>query len=138
MADQYIPLSCTLDDWQVTLASTFIGRRFVMQDGDIKKLYYSISEVADMLEVEPHVLRYWETEFRQLRPRKNKAGRRIYRQVDIDVLHAIKRLLKDDKYTIEGARQVLDRKDRVELLGAGPRKELLALRGFLQRLLEEI
>lgn len=109
-----------------------------MQDGDIKKLYYSISEVADMLEVEPHVLRYWETEFRQLRPRKNKAGRRIYRQVDIDVLHAIKRLLKDDKYTIEGARQVLDRKDRVELLGAGPRKELLALRGFLQRLLEEI
>ena len=109
-----------------------------MEDGQIQKLYYSISEVASMLEVETHVLRYWETEFRQLRPRKNRAGRRTYRQADIDLLFAIKRLLKDDKYTIEGARQVLDRTDREVLLAPTKREELLELRGFLERLLERI
>lgn len=105
---------------------------------DIKKLYYSIGEVADMLEVEAHVLRYWETEFRQLKPRKNRAGRRTYRQADIDLLLVIKRLLKEDKYTIEGARQVLDRTEREELLAPTAKQELLELRGFLERLLEDI
>ena len=105
---------------------------------DIKKLYYSIGEVADMLEVEAHVLRYWETEFRQLNPRKNRAGRRTYRQSDIDLLHVIKRLLKNDKYTIEGARQVLDRTEREVLLAPTAKEELLELRGFLERLLEDI
>ena len=109
-----------------------------MQDGQITKLYYSISEVASMLGVETHVLRYWETEFRQLRPRKNKAGRRTYKQADIDLLFAIRRLLKEDKYTIEGARQVLDRSERSEVVGPRPREELLELRGFLERLLEQI
>ncbi|MBT8400013.1 MAG: MerR family transcriptional regulator [Rhodothermia bacterium] len=105
---------------------------------DIKKLYYSIGEVADMLEVEAHVLRYWETEFRQLKPRKNRAGRRTYRQADIDLLLVIKRLLKGDKYTIEGARQVLDRTEREELLAPTAKEELLELRGFLERLLDDI
>lgn len=91
-----------------------------------------------MLDVETHVLRYWETEFKQLRPRKNRAGRRTYKQGDIDLLFAIKRLLKEERYTIEGARQVLDREDRSELLGPSPREELLRLRGFLQDLLEQI
>lgn len=109
-----------------------------MQDGELKKLYYSISEVASILNVETHVLRYWETEFKQLRPRKNRAGRRTYRQVDIDLLVAIKRLLKEEKYTIEGARQVLDRTDRAELFEPSRREELLELRGFLERLLEQI
>ncbi len=109
-----------------------------MKNSDIPKLYYSISEVAEMLEVEPHVLRYWETEFKQLRPRKNKAGRRTYRQADIEVLQAIKRLLKEEKYTIEGARQVFDRTERAELVRPSAREELLELRGFLARLLEEI
>jgi len=107
-------------------------------EGGIKKLYYSISEVADMLEVEPHVLRYWETEFRQVNPRKNRSGRRTYRQADIDLLHVIKRLLKEDKYTIDGARQVLDRTEREELLAPTAKEELLELRGFLEHLLEEI
>ncbi len=105
---------------------------------DIKKLYYSIGEVADMLEVEAHVLRYWETEFRQLAPRKNRAGRRTYRKTDLELLHVIKRLLKEEKYTIEGARQVLDRTDRDELIAPTAREELLELRGFLERLLQDI
>ena len=109
-----------------------------MQEDQITKLYYSISEVASMLDVETHVLRYWETEFKQLRPRKNKAGRRTYKQADIDLLFAIKRLLKGDKYTIEGARQVLDRTERADLVGPGAREELLELRGFLERLLKQI
>ena len=110
----------------------------LMQDGQIQKLYYSISEVASMLDVETHVLRYWETEFKQLRPRKNKAGRRTYKQADVDLLVAIKRLLKEDKYTIEGARQVLDRTDRAELLRPSRKEELLELRGFLVQLLDQI
>ena len=109
-----------------------------MEGSQIQKLYYSISEVASMLDVETHVLRYWETEFRQLRPRKNRAGRRTYKQADIDLLFAIKRLLKEDKYTIEGARQVLDRTERAELVAPTTREELLELRGFLERLLEQI
>ncbi|MEP7219990.1 MAG: MerR family transcriptional regulator [Bacteroidota bacterium] len=79
-----------------------------MKDLQIKKLYYSISEVSRMLGLEQYVLRYWETEFEQLRPQKNRAGNRIYTEKDIDVVKQIKRLTREDRYTIEGARQVLN------------------------------
>ncbi len=78
-----------------------------MKDLQIKKLYYSISEVSKMLGLEQYVLRYWETEFEQLRPQKNRAGNRIYTEKDIDVVKLIKRLTREDRYTIEGARQVM-------------------------------
>jgi DNA-binding transcriptional MerR regulator len=78
-----------------------------MKDLQIKKLYYSISEVSKMLGLEQYVLRYWETEFEQLRPQKNRAGNRIYTEKDIEVVKLIKRLTREDRYTIEGARQVL-------------------------------
>ena len=80
-----------------------------MEKKSIKKLYYSIGEVADMLEVKPYVLRYWETEFPQLKPTKNRAGNRSYRDSDIEILFTIKDLLYTQKYTIEGARQQLDK-----------------------------
>ncbi len=54
------------------------------------------------------MLRYWETEFEQLRPQKNRAGNRIYTEKDIDIIKLIKRLTREDRYTIEGARQVLN------------------------------
>ena len=71
------------------------------------KLYRSISEVGDMLEVKPHVLRYWETQFSMLRPVKNRAGNRMYRPDEVKMLLRIKELLYARRYTIEGARQTL-------------------------------
>jgi DNA-binding transcriptional MerR regulator len=71
------------------------------------KLYRSISEVSDMLDVKPHVLRYWETQFSMLRPKKNRAGNRMYRPDEVKLLLRIKDLLYDRRYTIEGARRTL-------------------------------
>ena len=73
----------------------------------IKKLYYSIGEVSKVTELKQYVLRYWETEFKQLNPSKNKAGNRTYRQKDIDLILRIKDLLYNQKFTIEGARKML-------------------------------
>jgi DNA-binding transcriptional MerR regulator len=78
-----------------------------MKDLQIKKLYYSISEVSRMVGLEQYVLRYWETEFEQLRPQKNRAGNRVYTDKDIEIIKLIKKLTREDRYTIEGARQVL-------------------------------
>ena len=78
-----------------------------MEAKDIKKLYYSISEVSDITELKQYVLRYWETEFSQLKPSKNQAGNRTYRSHDIDVILDIKTLLYDRKFTIKGAKQHL-------------------------------
>ena len=60
---------------------------------EIKKLYYSIGEVSKMTDLKQYVLRYWETEFKQLNPPKNRSGNRTYRQKDIDTIFAIKTLL---------------------------------------------
>jgi DNA-binding transcriptional MerR regulator len=71
------------------------------------KTYYSISEVGGQMGVEPHVLRYWESEFPQLRPKKNRAGNRAYRDRDIDIIRTIKHLLYEEGYTIPGAKRKL-------------------------------
>ena len=81
----------------------------------IKKLYYSIGEVSKMTELKAYVLRYWETEFKQLKPPKNRAGNRTYRQSDIDLILYIKDLLYTKKFTIEGARhQLANEKDSMK------------------------
>ena len=72
-----------------------------------KKLYYKIGEVCEILGVEPHVLRYWETEFASLSPPKSKSGQRTYRPKDIDLLIRIRKLLYEDGFTIAGARKQL-------------------------------
>ena len=74
------------------------------------KLYYSISEVSQLTDLEQYVLRYWETEFSQLKPKKNRAGNRIYRDKDIIIVKTIKHLLYVEKYTIAGARNYLKKK----------------------------
>ena len=73
----------------------------------IKKIYYSISEVSKITDLEQHVLRYWETEFEQLKPGKNLAGNRIYTNNDIKLILYIKKLLREEKYTISGAKKLL-------------------------------
>jgi DNA-binding transcriptional MerR regulator len=69
------------------------------------KLFYKIGEVSKIAEVEPYVLRYWETEFSFLKPRKNKSGQRVYVKKDLEMVLLIKRLLYEERYTIEGVRK---------------------------------
>jgi DNA-binding transcriptional MerR regulator len=71
------------------------------------KLYFRIGEVSHLLGVEPYVLRYWESEFPSLSPKKSGTGHRLYRRKDVELLLQIKRLLYEKRYTIEGARQSL-------------------------------
>lgn len=80
----------------------------LMKDLSIKKLYYSISEVSKITGIEQYVLRYWETEFEELKPQKNRAGNRIYTNKDIQLILHIKNLLRERKYTIEGAKKILE------------------------------
>ncbi len=75
--------------------------------GTTEKLYYSITEVADLLKLKAHVLRYWEKEFGILRPNRNRAGNRMYSKKDIELLSMIKHLLHEQGLTIEGARKRL-------------------------------
>jgi DNA-binding transcriptional MerR regulator len=71
------------------------------------KLYFRIGEVAGLLAVEPYVLRYWESEFPSLAPKKSGTGHRLYRRKDVELLLKIKHLLYEKRYTIQGARQCL-------------------------------
>src|SRR3989442_13191457 len=72
-----------------------------------QKLFFKIGEVCDLLDVQAHVLRYWETEFPMFAPQKNRAGQRTYRRRDVEMALRIKELLYDEKYTIAGAKQKL-------------------------------
>lgn len=87
-----------------------------MKDLSIKKLYYSISEVSKITNIEQYVLRYWETEFEQLKPQKNRAGNRIYTNKDIQLILHIKNLLRERKYTIEGAKKIMENYSPEKLL----------------------
>lgn len=106
----------------------------------MKKLYYSIGEVSDITEVEAHVLRYWETVFNELSPKKNKAGNRIYKEEDIETILKLKELIQEKKYSTEGAQQVLE-KEGVEDEREVPvsvKKDLKEIRLFLNKLLEKL
>jgi len=136
----------------------------LMREFQLRKLYYSISEVSKITEIEQYVLRFWENEFEQLRPAKNRAGNRIYTNKDIDLILHIKHLLKEKKYTIEGAKTILINEknekpaepQKAESVGGlfeeevkintsededlsdGLRKDLLQIRTFLAYLLEKL
>jgi DNA-binding transcriptional MerR regulator len=109
-----------------------------------RKIYYSITEVADMAGVKPHVLRYWETEFPALRPKKNRAGNRTYRDKDVRLVLAIRQLLYDDGFTIKGARRKLGEKrpdlDQIEIPFSKVERHqaITGLRRELEMLLHEI
>jgi len=120
----------------------------------IRKLYYSISEVSTITGLEQYVLRYWESEFPQLKPAKNRAGNRIYTNKDIKLILYIKKLLRDERYTIEGAKRVLeeyipesDSAEQLELLSVPPKKkiqdeeiraDIIEVKEFLEELAERM
>ncbi len=89
-----------------------------MDEPIAKKVYYSIGEVCDLTGLKPHVLRYWETQFGVLNPTKNRAGNRVYRSKEIEIILLVKHLLYEKKYTIEGANNRL-----VEMRRAGKLEE---------------
>ena len=78
------------------------------------KLYFKIGEVSALLDVQPYVLRYWETEFDVLKPNKAPSRHRLYRREDVELLLDIKRLLYTEGYTIEGARKKLKQRDAAD------------------------
>jgi len=78
-----------------------------------EKLFFKIGEVCDLLGVQAHVLRYWESEFPMLAPQKNRAGQRVYRKRDVEMALRIKELLYEDQYTIAGAKKRLANDARV-------------------------
>jgi len=110
------------------------------------KLYRSISEVSDLVGVKPHVLRYWETQFSMLRPKKNRAGNRMYRPEEVKMLLRIKELLYDRRFTIAGARRRLldERKEpavpQVEMGFADAEKRLVLheVKTELRQLLDKL
>ncbi len=120
----------------------------------IKKLYYSISEVSTITGLEQYVLRYWESEFPQLKPAKNRAGNRIYTNKDIKLILYIKKLLRDERYTIEGAKRVLEEyvpetetAEQLELLTVPQKKkvkdeeiraDMIEVKKFLEDLAEKL
>ncbi len=109
-----------------------------MPEDEIEKLYYSIGEVSDKVGQEAHVLRYWEQEFNVLSPRKNRAGRRVYTKDDIETVERIRYLLKDEKYTIEGARQAIARDERGAEVQEEIEDDLKTLRSFLVELRDQL
>ena len=111
----------------------------------MKKLYYSIGEVSDITSVEPHVLRYWETIFKQLSPRKNKAGNRTYREQDITLVLKLKELIQDKKYSTAGAQKYIEKEQNRDNLERADSnlpfetiKDLKEIRLFLQSLSEKL
>jgi len=103
------------------------------------KMYYSISEAAKLVGVEPYVLRFWEKEFPQIKPKKNRAGNRIYRPEDIKKVTGIKRLLHDEGYTIEGARKLLKQGGQTADLGPNSdevKRVLREIRNELENLIK--
>ena len=97
------------------------------------KLFFKIGEVCELLEIEPYVLRFWETEFPNLAPQKSKAGHRVYRRKDVEKIMKVKELLYEKGFTIAGARKQMSREKALE----GPDKYqiLIQLRDELREIL---
>ena len=88
---------CILECWFVPYLLCFM-----------QKLYYSITEIGHEVDEETHILRYWEKEFPQLNPKKNRAGNRIYSTNDLDLIKLIKKLLRQEKLSVKGAKDKID------------------------------
>src|SRR4030081_1725338 len=85
------------------------------------KLYFRIGDVARLAGIKPYVLRFWETEFPGLGPKKSGTGHRLYRRKDVELVLEIKRLLYEKRFTIEGARKFLDDRPRAAAAKPGPK-----------------
>jgi DNA-binding transcriptional MerR regulator len=106
-----------------------------------RREFYSIGEACDITGLKPHVLRYWETQFDLLRPKKNRSGNRVFQARDIEMILLVKRLLYNDKYTIAGARRRLEELQKTGGAGGPPtgvlqRETLSAMKAELLELLD--
>lgn len=81
------------------------GRGSLVEGMRRRRAFYSIGEVCEMLDLKPHVLRYWETQFPELSPTKNRAGNRVYQTREIEIIALIRRLVHEERYTLDGARR---------------------------------
>jgi DNA-binding transcriptional MerR regulator len=98
--------------------------------------FYSIGEVCGLTDLKPHVLRYWESQFRFLNPAKNRSGNRVYKAREVELIMLVKHLLYSEKYTIEGARQRIDQYRRSGELKPAARAALESQ--ILQEVAEEL
>jgi len=108
------------------------------KEKEIEKLYYSIGEVAEQFNVAPSLIRFWESEFDLIRPKKNRKGNRQFTREDIDNVRTIYHLVKEKGFTLQGAKEMLKNdanavKDKIELISA-----LQNIRGFLVSLREKL
>lgn len=112
----------------------------------MKKLYYTIGEVSQITEVEPYILRYWETIFEDLSPSKNQAGKRVYTQKHIQTIFRLKELIHDKKYSTAGAKLALrntgdassKQNQQTEQLPRAVRQDLNEIKQFLNKLLKHL
>jgi len=104
----------------------------------IEKSYYSIGEVAELLGVSQSLIRFWETEFEQLQPKKNRKGNRMYTPANIEQLRTIYHLVKERGYTLKGAREMLKSKAPVIDKQLAVRESLLKIRSFLTELKSDL
>ena len=108
------------------------------KEREIEKQYYTIGEVAAQFDVAPSLIRFWETEFEQLKPKKNKKGNRQYTPKDIETLRTVYHLVKERGYTIQGAREALKNsnskvKDNLDMI-----ESLEKVRGFLVEIKKQL
>jgi DNA-binding transcriptional MerR regulator len=118
------------------------------QGGLPPKLYFRIGEVAELVGVEPHVLRYWEREFRSIRPTKSAKGQRVYSRRDVENLMRVRELLYREGFTIAGAKKKLQRagddageretEDGGPLDASKTREQLRAIRSDIEAFLDEL
>ncbi len=106
----------------------------------MKKLFYSIGEVSSLAGVKTHVLRYWETQFPDLNPLKNKAGKRLYSEKDLEVVLRLKELIRDKKFSTAGARKEIKgiAEYASEPIPLHVQRELKEIRFFLQSILDKL
>lgn len=108
------------------------------KEKEIEKLYYSIGEVAEIFHVAPSLIRFWESEFDIIKPKKNRKGNRQFTKEDIDNVRTIFHLVKEKGFTLQGAKEMLRNdsqavRDKMEML-----ESLRSVRGFLVELREKL
>ena len=119
----------------ICILHPFVRKGSVEKDTSIPdKLFFRIGEVSEIVGVEPHVLRYWESEFKVLRPTRVGSRRRLYRRKDIELILRIKELLYDRKYTIAGAKKVLRAKTPLP----GNKRSVTVSRDKLEQIIREL
>lgn len=108
----------------------------------MKKLYYSIGDVSEITSIEPHVLRYWESVFKELSPKKNSGGNRVYKEKDIEVVLKLKTLIKEKKYSTKGAQQALEMGKAAtngqQEIPVSLKRDLQEIRLFLNKILAKL